>query len=157
MAGTDLVDVRPGTTVEIEGFQYYRLTATIPDDSFAFVAKPIKVRTRKGKDYHVVRITVPKNVMERLMPAPDDYLFLRAKIAQWFHMVNWAKMPKVWEKLPGELQSQVLASNVFSPTVLATPSGVVGYPALAAATRTTVPSAVISQTAMEARSKEGSE
>jgi hypothetical protein len=154
MAGTPLAAVQPGLTVDIEAFAYYNVRMTVRDDSIAFVAKPIKVRTRKGKDYHVVRITVPKDVIERLNPKGDDYLFLRAKIAQWFQMVDWAKLPNVWKKLPSELQREVLAATAPYPGALTAGSGMIGFPPLAGPTGTSAPQALVSATGPESTPQE---
>ncbi|MFZ0891012.1 MAG: hypothetical protein WB778_09110 [Thermoplasmata archaeon] len=149
MVGNPAVEAQPELTVDMQAFAYYNLRMTVRDESIAFVAKPIRVRTRKGKDYHVIRITVPKSVIERLNPESDDYLFLRVKIAQWFQMVNWANLPKVWRKLPHALQREVLASNVFSPSTLASLPGMIGHPPLAAPTATSAPQALVSASGLE--------
>ncbi len=94
---------------------YTRLRIAYQDESVAFVAKPVRVRTRKGKDYHVLRVTIPKEVSTRLALGPDDYLVLRAKIAQWFHMVNWSEMPEVWERLPEGLRGEVMSLGLPNP------------------------------------------
>jgi len=48
-----------------------------------FVAKLQKAKTRKNKDYFVLRATIPKAVAETLDAKAGDYLLFRTKKAQW--------------------------------------------------------------------------
>lgn len=91
---------------------------TVWDNSISFVAKPVKVRTRAGKDYFVLRVTLPKDVCARLKAGPEDYLLLRAKIAQWYHMVDWKSMPEAWERLPSELRVILAQSGLPVPEAI---------------------------------------
>jgi hypothetical protein len=127
MAGPELAAAPQGLTVDVE---YTKIRFTIQGPAETFVAKPIRVRTRKGKDYHVVRITVPKEIVERLNPKDDDYLLLQARIAQWFHLVDWEKLPNVWKKLPSGLQHEVLVSGVFSVSTPGVPPVMIGPPSI---------------------------
>jgi len=60
--------------------EYFKLTICEPDPSFVvFVAKIQKAKTRKDKDYYVLRTTVPKEIAEKLNVEPGDFLFFKAK------------------------------------------------------------------------------
>ncbi len=144
MVGPIGIEPRGAPTVEILGEAYYRWSVIVRDDSPAFVARPIRVKTRKGKDYHVVRVTIPRDVVDRLGVQKDDYLLLRAKVAQWYHMLNWAQMPEVWRKLPGEVQREVYLSNLSPPGTLVAMSGSTPAPGFVMATGTSPPPALIS-------------
>jgi len=118
----------PVASIELASREmFYRVT--VWDDSVSFVAKPVKLRTRAGKDYFVLRVTIPKEVSARLQAGSEDYLLLRAKIAQWYHMVDWKAMPEAWEKLPSELKVMVAQSGLPVPEApallpsLASPAG----------------------------------
>jgi len=127
-----------GALFEIEAESYTRVRFVMPDDSVSFVAKPVKVRTRKGKDYHVLRVTIPKDVAKSLAVSEGDFLLLRAKVAQWFHLLDWSEMPDVWQRLPLGLQTEVIRSNLPHPTSskgIASPTSATG---LVAATESTV-------------------
>jgi hypothetical protein len=87
----------------------------IPDpQSIPFVAKIQKARTRKGKNYFVLRTTIPKEVVEKIQAQPGDYLFLKAKKAQWFHMVDWGEMKSTWKMLPQEVKEQVFLDGLIN-------------------------------------------
>jgi hypothetical protein len=101
---------------EVATASYAHIRVVVQDNSLAFVAKPIRVRTRKGRNYHVLRVTIPKVVAERLNLGTDDYLLLRAKVAQWFHLPDWTEMPEIWRRLPREIQSEIVRSNLPHPT-----------------------------------------
>ena len=77
----------------------------------SFIAKAQKSKTRKGKEYFVLRLTIPKETTEQLDVEPDDYLFLKAKKAKWYHMLDWAQMKETWEMLPEEIQREVPLSG----------------------------------------------
>jgi hypothetical protein len=88
----------------------------LPDPGYAaFVAKTQKVKTRKGKDYFVYRVTIPKDKAEQIGVKPDDYLLFRAKRAQWYHMINWDEMEQTWQMLPDEIRRDVVLSGLPSP------------------------------------------
>lgn len=86
----------------------------MPDTSgVPFVAKMQKARTRKYKDYFVLRATVPKDVAEKIDARPGDYLFFRAKKAQWYHMLDWRKMENTWKMLPDEIRNRVIMDGLY--------------------------------------------
>lgn len=87
----------------------------LPDpDAIPFVAKMQKAKTRKGKDYFVLRATIPKDVVEKIQAKPGDYLFFKAKKAKWFHMVNWQEMKNTWNMLPGDVKDQVIMDGLIN-------------------------------------------
>lgn len=81
----------------------------------SFTVKVQKARTRRGKQYYVLRVTIPKAVQHKLHVRPNDYLFLLAEQAKWYHLVDWTKMPETLQRLPDDLR-KVLAASKLIPT-----------------------------------------
>lgn len=103
-------------TMAIASIDVTQVTAkvVIPDQGFeTFVAKVQKVKTRKGKDYYISRITVPKEIINNIDVDSEDFLFLKAKKAEWFHMLNWDNMESTWNMLPNEIKWKVIKDGVF--------------------------------------------
>jgi hypothetical protein len=87
----------------------------LPDpESIPFVAKLQKAKTRKGKDYFILRATIPKDVVEKIQAQPGDYLFFKAKRAKWFHMLNWQEMKNTWKMLPSNVKDQVIMDGLVN-------------------------------------------
>jgi len=122
--------------------QIEQIVVTVcPDPSYtSFVAKAQKAKTRKGKNYFVLRVTIPKEIAEKIEVGPEDYLLLKAKKAQWYHMVSWMEMGTTWKMLPQNIKEGVTMSglpNPDLPKLLAAPSNQdMNFPQLAAATAT---------------------
>lgn len=94
--------------------EYCKITIYVPDPSFVgFVAKIQKAKTRKNKDYYILRTTVPKEIAEKMNVAPGDFVFFRAKKAQWYHMIDWEAMENTWKILPREVQSKVISDGLY--------------------------------------------
>lgn len=88
----------------------------LPDPRFAtFVAKIQKAKTRKDKDYFVLRATVPKDVAKKIDIKPGDYLLFRVKKAEWYHMLDWEKMKTTWQMLPDQIKYQAIQEGVPYP------------------------------------------
>jgi len=88
----------------------------MPDPSFAtFVAKIQKAKTRKDRDYFVLRATVPKDVAKKIDIKPGDYLFFKVKKATWYHMLDWRKMETTWQMLPDQIKYQAIQEGVSYP------------------------------------------
>jgi hypothetical protein len=97
---------------------YCKVTKVVPDLSFVpFVAKLQKAKTRKDKDYFVLRTTIPKEIAEKTGVIAGDFLFFKAKKAEWYHMLDWETMENTWRMLPKEIQQKVEMDGVFSPAV----------------------------------------
>jgi len=77
-----------------------------------FVAKIQKAKTRKNKNYFVLRTTIPKSVAEKMEAKAGDYLFFKTKKAQWYHMLDWGVMGKTWEMLPKEIRNQLIMDGL---------------------------------------------
>jgi|GEM_PF-2433836 hypothetical protein len=93
--------------VEYEAFAF-RTVKIIPDyDSVPFVAKIQKAKTRKNKNYYVLRTTLPKEIAEKIGAKEGDYLFFRAKKAQWYHMLDWESMDNTWKLLPDDFKNRI--------------------------------------------------
>ena len=91
-----------------------RVIACFADPSFVtFVAKTQKAKTRKNKNYFVLRATVPKEVAEKLAVKAGDYLLFRTKKAQWYHLLEWDKMASTWNMLPDEIRQQIISDGLY--------------------------------------------
>lgn len=119
-------------TTKVSVFQYSSF------EGVPFTAKVQKAKTRKGKEYYVLRLTIPKDVQHKLHLRADDYVFLYAQRAQWYHLVDWAKMPETVKRLPEGLRktfemAKLLPKRFAGQSELQSPvSGAGGVPALAA-------------------------
>lgn len=92
----------------------YRVVVYTPDlSSVTFVAKMQKAKTRKNKDYFVLRTTVPKDIAEKIDAKAGDYIFFRAKKAQWYHMLDWKSMENTWKMLPDEIRNRVVVDGLY--------------------------------------------
>jgi hypothetical protein len=79
---------------------------------------PVKVyasKSRKGKDYFVYKVTIPKKIAKELKLKKDDYLLLKARKAEWFHLLDWEKMQSTWTMLPDHMKSRVRESGLKVP------------------------------------------
>ena len=93
--------------------------ALIPDPSFVtFVAKLQKAKTRRNKDYFVLRATVPKDMAEKMSVRPGDYLFFKTKKAEWYHMLNWQEMGNTWQMLPPDIKRRAIMDGLPCPGVV---------------------------------------
>jgi len=95
-----------------------------PDTSFVtFVAKLQKAKTRKNKDYFVLRATVPKDVAKKIDAKPGEYLCFKAKKALWYHLLNWGAMENTWRMLPDEIRNRIIVDGLYSqvPSFQTTP------------------------------------
>jgi hypothetical protein len=91
----------------------FRTIKIIPDsDSVPFVAKIHKAKTRKNRNYYVLRTTLPKEVAEKIGAKEGDYLFFRAKKAQWFHMLDWETMDNTWKLLPDDFKNRIIMDGL---------------------------------------------
>ncbi len=92
------------------------MTCIIPDPTFVnFVGKIRKIKTRRDKDYFVMRATIPKEVAEKANVKPGDYLFFRVKKAEWYHMLNWKHMEATWQMLPKEVREKAIKEGIAYP------------------------------------------
>jgi hypothetical protein len=91
-----------------------RRISVVPDsESVPFVAKMQKAKTRKNKDYFVLRATIPKEVVQKIDVKPGEFLFFRAKKAQWYHMMDWQSMRNTWVMLPQEIRDRVMIDGLY--------------------------------------------
>lgn len=90
----------------------YRLVYLPDPSSVPFVAKLQKAKTRKNKDYFVLRTTIPKDIAEKMDAKGGDYLFFRAKKAQWYQMLDWETMKGTWKMLPDEIRNRVIMDGL---------------------------------------------
>jgi hypothetical protein len=98
--------------------EYCKVVKIVPDPSFVtFVAKLQKAKTRKDKDYYILRTTVPKEIAEEIDAMPGDFLFFKAKKAQWYHMLDWETMQNTWRMLPTEIKQKVVMDGLYGQGV----------------------------------------
>jgi len=79
---------------------------------------PVKVyasKNRKGKDYFVYKVTIPKKIAKELKIKKDDYLLLKASKAEWFHLLDWAEMQSTWTMLPDHMKTRIRESGLKVP------------------------------------------
>lgn len=108
-------------------YGYCKVVTFMPDPSFVgFVAKIQKAKTRKDKDYYILRTTVPKEIAEKMGVEPGDFLFFRAKKAEWYHMLDWDAMENTWRMLPPDVQNRVLMDGLYSQGILNQPTYAIG-------------------------------
>jgi hypothetical protein len=88
----------------------------MPDPSFAtFVTKILKRKTRKDKDYFVLRATIPKSIIEEVNAEPGDFLFFKVKKAEWYHMLDWENMENTWQMLPDNVKYALIRDGIPYP------------------------------------------
>jgi hypothetical protein len=79
---------------------------------------PVKVyasKNRKGKDYFVYKVTIPKKIANELKIKKDDYLLLKASKAEWFHLLDWGEMQPTWTMLPEHMKTRIRESGLKVP------------------------------------------
>jgi len=87
----------------------------MPDFGYvSFVAKAQKAATRKGKDYFILRVTVPKDVAKKMEAEPGEFIFFKARKAQWYDMLDWSKMQNTFGMLPPDIRNQVILEEGLS-------------------------------------------
>ncbi len=94
--------------------------------SIPFVAKLQKARTRKNKNYFILRTTIPKNVTERIGAKAGDYLFFKAKKAEWYHMLDWNEMSRTWQMLPDEIRNRLMFDGLYGQGLTCQPDMLAG-------------------------------
>jgi hypothetical protein len=102
-------------------FQFERATLSyiVPEPGYvSFVSKVQKVRTRKDKDYFIFRVTVPKDVAEKSGVQSGEFLFFKAKKAEWYHMLDWSQMQEAWQRLPQETKNRIVLSGLPYPGIV---------------------------------------
>jgi|SRR5271157_6004034 len=92
-----------------------KMLKVIPDsESVPFVAKIQRAKTRKNKDYFVLRTTLPKEIAEKIGARAGDFIFFKAKKAQWYHMLDWEAMENTWQMLPGDIKNRVIMDGLYN-------------------------------------------
>lgn len=92
------------------------LCGFFPDPSFkTFITKVLKRKTRKDKDYFVLRATIPKEVVNDIEAKPGDFLFFKVKKAEWYHLLNWKNMENAWTMLPDNVKLALYKDGISYP------------------------------------------
>lgn len=81
-----------------------------------FVAKTVKVKNSKAKDYFLYRMTIPKAVAEQMELGSQDHLLIKAKKASWFHLLDWSQNDKGWDMLADSAKAEILKLGLPVPT-----------------------------------------
>jgi hypothetical protein len=83
----------------------------------SFVAKVQRAKTRRDKEYFILRVTIPKQVAKQMGVQPGDYLLLRVKKAMWYHMLDWKEMEATWRMLPEEIKREIILAGLPNPSI----------------------------------------
>ena len=76
-----------------------------------------KAKTRKNKDYFVLRATIPKEIVQKTGVKAGEFMFFRAKKAQWYHMMDWKAMTNTWAMLPDDVRRRVVLDGLYGQGV----------------------------------------
>ena len=77
-----------------------------------FVSKVGKIKNSKDKEYYIHRINIPSYVTKDIDLKQDDHIFIQAKKAEWYHMLEWDTMSKTWNKLPQNIKKEIIADGL---------------------------------------------
>jgi len=78
-----------------------------------FVSKVSRIKNKKDKDYYVNRINIPSDVTKELDLKHNDHIFIKAKKAEWYHMLDWSTMAKTWNKLPLDIKKNIIEDGLM--------------------------------------------
>ena len=87
----------------------------VETDETVFIAKTVKVRNSKVKDYFLYRMTIPKDVAEKMELGAQDHLIIKAKKAEWYHLLDWSQMDKGWDMLADSAKGEIMALGLPAP------------------------------------------
>lgn len=101
--------------IEYEEYRRANIRISFDPDVVPFVSKIYKTKTRKDKDYYVLRMTIPKKIARKIDVNPGDYVFSKMKKAQWYHMLDWNKMGEAWDMLPQATKDKIMLEGMDCP------------------------------------------
>lgn len=87
-----------------------------------FVSKVSRIKNSKDKEYYVYRINVPSDATKELELKHGDHIFIKAKKAEWYHMLNWDTMSKTWSKLPSDIKKILIEDGLVKDHIQEPPS-----------------------------------
>jgi NAD(P)H-hydrate repair Nnr-like enzyme with NAD(P)H-hydrate epimerase domain len=64
---------------------------------------------------------------------PGDFLFFKAKKAQWYHMLDWEMMENTWRMLPAEIKQKVIMDGLYGQGISNQPTQALGATNLSSA------------------------
>lgn len=100
-------------------YAHVRRVTVVPDpESVPFVAKMQKAKTRKNKDYFILRATIPKEIVQKTGVKAGEFMFFRAKKAKWYHMMDWKAMTNTWDMLPDDVRRRVALDGLYGQAML---------------------------------------
>ena len=82
-----------------------------------FVSKVTKIKNKKDKEYYVYRINIPSEITKDLDLKQDDHIFIKAKKAEWYHMLDWSAMSKTWNKLPSNVKKNIIEDGLLNEPI----------------------------------------
>jgi hypothetical protein len=107
------IEREKNTMAQVEYEAYACKIWVISDsESVPFVSKIQKAKTRKNKNYFVLRTTLPKEIAGKIGAKAGDYLFFKAKKAQWYHMLDWNVMENTWKMLPDYFKNRIIMDGL---------------------------------------------
>lgn len=83
----------------------------------SFVAKVSRIKNKKDKEYYIHRINLPSEVTKELELQNKDYVFLKAKKAEWYHMLEWSTMSPTWNKLPLDTKQKIIDDGLIQEKI----------------------------------------
>lgn len=78
-----------------------------------FVSKVSRIKNKKDKEYYVYRINIPSDVTKGLDLKHVDHIFIKAKKAEWYHMLDWSTMTKTWDRLPPNIKKNIIEDGLM--------------------------------------------
>jgi len=81
-----------------------------------FVSKLQKAKTRKDKEYFILRTTMPKEIAEKIDVQAGDFVIFKAKKAEWFNLLDWDQMKDLWAMLPTNVKKQAMMDGTACPS-----------------------------------------
>lgn len=82
-----------------------------------FVSKVGKIKNSKDKEYYIHRINIPSDVTKDLDLKHDDHIFIKAKKAEWYHMLEWDTMSLTWNKLPQNIKKIIIEDGLVNESI----------------------------------------
>ncbi len=90
---------------------------SVREDMFVGFLRVKAIRQRKKlssgeeKEYMVYKVTLPKEMVEKLGLEDGDLVLVIAKKPKWYHLLNWSDpeiQEKLWKHLPEEAKKELI-------------------------------------------------
>lgn len=105
------------TTIEVPRILESGMITIARGDVFVGFLRVRALRQRKKlssgeeKEYMVYRVTLPKEMVEKLGLEDGDLVLVIAKKPKWYHLLNWNDpeiQEKLWKHLPEEARKELV-------------------------------------------------